>query len=135
MDARPLPATIKDPDPRRAWAANRWDDDYKPVKAGAEWREHEIQVVLDLSTAQMQNLKLDVGVAFVQKFPDRTWPSNIKSRDKKTFARSLLQPVMDKWGPAFNIPTRHEVFFLVLYDLLKPLVSKRKLPKVSAVSE
>ena len=91
--------------------------------------------MLDLSTAQMQNLKLDVGVAFVHKFPDCTWLSNIKSRDKKTFVRLLLQPVIDKWGPAFNILTRHEVFFLVLYNLLKLLVSKCKLPKVSAVSE
>ena len=52
--------------------------------------------MLDLSTAQMQNLKLDISIAFVQKFPDHTWLSNIKLRDKKTFARLLLQPVIDK---------------------------------------
>ena len=52
----------------------------------------------------------------------------------KAAGRKVLQPIIEKWGKAFNIPVSHKGFFIILYNILKPIVSKSKLPKVSTIS-
>jgi hypothetical protein len=132
-----LPFQIVDPEPNRIWAGNRWDDDYEPHKKGQEFRIHEIRDNLLFSEAQMDGLKNDIGVSFLRTFPDGKWlkPSGTKGTNyTRASGREVLQPVMEKWGRAFNIPVGHEGFFAMLYDILKPMVSKSKLPKVSTTS-
>lgn len=125
---------IVDPDPNRIWAGNRWDDDYEPHKKGLEFRAHEIRDNLLFTEAQMDGLKNDIGVSFLQNFPDGKWPKPSGAKHTRATGRKVLQPVMEKWGRAFNIPVSHEGFFAMLYDILKPMVSKSKLPKVSTTS-
>ena len=82
----------------------------------------------------MDGLKNNIGVSFLQNFPDGKWLKPSGAKHTGAAGRKVLQPVMEKWGRAFNIPVTHKGFFAMLYNILKPMVSKSKLLKVSTTS-
>ena len=82
----------------------------------------------------MDGLKNDIGVSFLHNFPDGKWPKPSGAKHTRAAGRKVLQPVIEKWGRAFNIPISHKGFFTILYNILKLIVSKSKLPKVSTTS-
>ena len=82
----------------------------------------------------MDSLKNDIGVSFLQTFPDSKWPKPSRAKYRKATNRNVFQPIIEKWGRAFNIPISYKGFFIILYNILKLMVSKSKLPKVSTIS-